>query len=469
MKKILEILISIILLIISIILILIFEEQELLVINIQNIILFYLAYMIKKQKKNIMIFYVIICNFLFNTSIAFTNFIDNNYLINSTFFTYNILFTEEISKFIYKILILNNIGLILGVLIIYKFKPKANLKRINIEKKQYICLFFYILLGTLLYIVFKNITIIKNIMNLGYVKSYLTVTNDGIGNYIIIIINMMFIIFFSIKPQYNKKTKVIFLIFLGLGFLNSFKGSRSLFLANLIFLIWYLEFMGYFVLKMRYIAILFLAICFYSQFMVNFRNSFGNENLKEKKVHILELPNEFLKSLNGTSKIIGYLKTHPSIISSENNGKMILTSFYTFYNSFFKPELNLYKKYDLDIGRKASHFRRISYIVNANMVKEGKGIGGNYIVEMYEVGREYGVIILSLFFIMLVYFLENILRKDNSVYLNIFVILLFQKIFLAPRSSYFDILFREYIYICLVYFIVLNIIKFNLPKKGIKN
>ena len=143
---------------------------------------------------------------------------------------------------------------------------------------------------------------------------------------------------------------------------------------------------------------------------------------------------------------------------------MILSSYYTFYNSFFRKEL-LIKNKSKEIGMKMNDFSRISYIVNYDYVKRGNGLGGNYIVEMYEVGREIGVLFLSSFFVLLIFYLENLFKQDKSIYGNIFVLLVFQSIFMAPRSYYFDFSIREYLWICLGYFILLNFIKQVKTKK----
>ena len=139
---------------------------------------------------------------------------------------------------------------------------------------------------------------------------------------------------------------------------------------------------------------------------------------------------------------------------------MMLDSFYLFYDSIFNKEF-FEKEY---IGEKAYNFSRISYIVNLDFAKKGNGLGGNYIVEMYEIGREYGVFFFSFLFIVGIHFLENSFKRNDSVYKNIFAIMVLKTVFIAPRSFYFGFNIRDYIYLCSSYFIMstcINILRLS--------
>lgn len=459
MKEKLEVLISIFIIFLCIFINIVFEMKEQIIIIILNINIFYLSYRLKEEKKNIMIFYFTICNFLFNTSIALTSYLNGQYILNSMFFTQGIPFDKEISKFIYELLIINSIGILIGILLIYFKKDKKNITLK--ENKLLLNFLFYIFCLSFGYVFIENIEYVKKVIKIGYAASYRMENIKTFSYYLITLFNFLIIIYLSLKPSFKIKMKIILTLYIFLLFISSFSGSRGVFLIGLVFFIWYLEVLEKFKIKKRHMVILAFLIFIYSDIISTVRESYGDDlNVKSKiNMKIIEMPKKFLESQNGTAQMLGYIKKFPEIIDGENYGKMIFSSFYIFYNSFFNPEINLVGKIDENIGKKVSNFSRVSYIVNSKFVKEGYGVGGNYIIEMYEISKELGVFLFSILFVFIIYYLENIFKKNTSIYKNIFIILVFQKIFYAPRSHYFDFNIRMYIYICIMYFTLLKCIK----------
>ena len=460
MKEKLEVLISIFVIFLCILINIIFKMKEQIIIIILSINIFYLSYRLKENKKNIMIFYFTICNFIFNTSIALTNYLNGQYILDSMFFTYNVPFSLEISTFIYNILIINNLGILIGILLIYL---KKNIKNISFSKNKFLLnilfLFFCLSFG---YVFIENIKEVKNIMNVGYVTYYTIKLEKTISYYLITIFNFLIIIFLAFKPIFiKKKLKIVICLYIILLLISSFGGSRAIFLIGLIFFIWYLEVLEVFKIKNRHMFIMAFLIFLYSDYISITRENYGSHLYNTQKINlkIIEMPKNFLESQNNTSKMIGYIKIFPDIIEGENNGKMMFHFLHTFYNSFFRKDLLLEKSYNEKIGKRNSDFSRISYIVNSNAVKHGHGLGGNYIIEMYELGKELGVFLFSILFVFIIYYLENMFKKNISIYKNIFIILVFQKIFYAPRSYYFDFNIRMYIYICIIFFVLTRCIK----------
>ncbi|WP_175612730.1 O-antigen polysaccharide polymerase Wzy [Fusobacterium mortiferum] len=461
MREKIEVILTIILTILLIILKACFEEKELVIIFITSLNIIYLAYRLRERKKNIMIFYFSICNFVFNTSISMTKIIKNEYILNSMFFTNRIPYTKEVSKFVYDILILNNLGILIGIILVYFFKSIKNRYKVRNDKKIILKYLVIILLVSFIFILKENVDNVLEVMKIGYVKSYLREQEKNLLYYFITIFEFLFVIYFGLKPKKSKKILLIVIISIFVAFVSSFAGSRAVLLMKLVFIIWYLEVQNYLKIKKRYAILLIFLVFIYSNKIRNLRNTYGKQNYSITRIEketIIEIPLKFLESQNGTASLIGYIKVFPEIVEGEKYGKMILSSYYTFYNSFFRKEL-LEKFKSKEIGEKMNDFSRISYIVNYNHLKKGYGLGGNYIIEMYEVGREIGVLFLSSFFILLIFYLENLFKKDKSVYCNIFVLLVFQSIFMAPRSYYFDFNIREYLWLCLGYFVLLNFVK----------
>lgn len=461
MREKIEMILTIVLTVLLILLKICFEDKELIVIFIMSLNIMYLAYRLRERKKNIMIFYFSLCSFIFNTSISITQILKNKYILNSMFFTGKVPYTKEISKFVYDILILNNLGILIGIIIIYFLKPVKNRYKIRENKKIILKILSSILLVSFIFILKENLDNIKEVMKIGYAASYLRVKDKNISYYFLIIFEFIFIFYLGLKSKKNKKLIVILIISILITFISSFSGSRGKFLEKLVFFVWYLEVQNYFKIKKRYAVLLVFLIFIYSSKLTDIRSNYGKSSYsvgKNEDLKILELPIKFLESQNGTASLIGYIKLFPEIIDGENYGKMILSPYYTFYNSFFRKEL-LIKNKSKEIGVKMNDFSRISYIVNYDYVKRGNGLGGNYIVEMYEVGKEIGVLFLSIFFVLLIFYLENLFRRDKSVYSNIFVLLVFQSIFMAPRSYYFNFNIRGYLWLCLEWFILLNFIK----------
>lgn len=461
MREKIEVILTIILTILLIILKACFEEKELVIIFITSLNIIYLAYRLRERKKNIMIFYFSICNFVFNTSISMTKIIKNEYILNSMFFTNRTPYTKEVSKFVYDILILNNLGILIGIILVYFFKSIKNRYKVRNDKKIILKYLVIILLVSFIFILKENVDNVLEVMKIGYVKSYLREQEKNLLYYFITIFEFLFVIYFGLKPKKSKKILLIVIISIFVAFVSSFAGSRAVLLMKLVFIIWYLEVQNYLKIKKRYAILLIFLVFIYSNKIRDLRNTYGKQNYSITRIEketIIEIPLKFLESQNGTASLIGYIKVFPEIVEGEKYGKMILSSYYTFYNSFFRKEL-LEKFKSKEIGEKMNDFSRISYIVNYNHLKKGYGLGGNYIIEMYEVGREIGVLFLSSFFILLIFYLENLFKKDKSVYCNIFVLLVFQSIFMAPRSYYFDFNIREYLWLCLGYFVLLNFVK----------
>lgn len=462
MIKKIDIFIGLISIIISLFIIYTFNNKEPVGIFIIYINIFYLSFKLKHNKKNIMIYYFVICNFIFNTSIALTNFLDNQYAINSMFFTNFKLFNNEISSFIYRMIYLNNLGILLAILIIYATNKKRKHVFKNRQEKSSMLKFMS---KALLYFVpvyiFINISNIKLVAKIGYAASYLY-TNKNVNYYIMVLFGYFIIIFLSLKCKNKKLVKKVSGVYLFVLFIGSLTGSRGHFLIGVIFIIWYLEMMNIYKLKKKTIVLLLLFVFLYSDALSNLRQYYGKTSSEKIKVfevqNILDKPIRFLKSQNGSGSMIGYLKVYPEIIDGDNNGKMIMSSIYMFFDSFFRKELVLGRKINYDIGRKKSDFSRVSYIINYEKVKRGYGLGGNYIVEMYEVGREYGVFILSIIFVFIIYWLENLIRLDISIYSNIFAMMVLNNIFMAPRSYYLDFNIRSYLYILGFYFIISQMI-----------
>lgn len=466
MKKKLEIFGTFFIILFCVLMNLIFEKKEPIIIIILNINIFYLAYKLREEKKNIMIFYFVACNFIFNTSIALTNYLDNKYLLNSMFFTNNVPFNLEISKFIYDILIINCIGILLGEVIIKFLKGKDNKVLIKNENILLKILFFFfcISFGVILIL---NILEVKDRISIGYAISYTKEISKNISYYLLTLFNFLIIIYLALKPNISIKTKIIVILNIFLLFISSFGGSRGIFLIGFVFFIWYLEVSEIFKLKKRHMFILIFLVAVYSSYISDMREDYGKKSFQYEKINfkIIEIPKNFLKSQNGTSGMIGYIKIFPEIFINENNGKMMFYSFHSFYDSIFDKKKLLSNIFNEKLGKRVASVTRVSYIVNPELVKKGYGLGGNYILEMYEIGKEAGVLIFSILFVLLIYFLENIFKNNNSVYKNIFVLLVFQKIFYAPRSLYFDFNIRKYIYLCLIYFIMSKLFTISKLKK----
>ncbi|MGO3801515.1 MAG: O-antigen polysaccharide polymerase Wzy [Fusobacterium sp.] len=459
-----EIIVSIIIIVLTVI----FKEINIIYklesILLLNLMIFYFAFRLKSLGKNVIIFYFCCCNFLFNNGIVYIKLTEKSYFIKSMFFTNHQYFSWEVSNFIYNILYLNSIGILIGIIIIYLKKRTIN--NINYRKQlsnkiiiKYLEYIIIILFG---YVLFNNISIFKNIINLGYKSIYLKPNIKNINYYLNVIFQILSIIYFSLKPLDSKKFKVIIFLLTINQLIISLSGSRGQLLIFLIFIFAYLEIVNVFKFKFKYLIIVFMVIALYSEFLVQMRATYGTRT-DSKTINISkvkELPNKFLKSQIGTVGMIGYLKTFPEIVDGENYGKMIFSSFYNFYDSIFRKEIrNKKAEFNYEKGVRSSNFSRISYIVNYKILKEGGGLGGNYIVEMYECGKEYGVLFFSIFFIFIIYYFENILKKNRNIYLNIFSIMVLGKIFYAPRSYYFNFNIRTYLWICLIYFIMKKLIK----------
>lgn len=99
----------------------------------------------------------------------------------------------------------------------------------------------------------------------------------------------------------------------------------------------------------------------------------------------------------------------------------------------------------------------ISYETNPNMYYAGMGLGGNYIAQMFCVGKEFAVIISGILIGLILTLIDNRLSCYKNPY-RLFFIFSFLRIFLyAPRDNFFSFLTfmtEDVLALLIIYFIV---------------
>lgn len=365
-------------------------------------------------------------------------------IIISWFHYYNI--SEDTLYFIYKILIYNLFGIILGILC---FKPKIyKYKNTLILNNKKIILSF--LFFTLVFFCLNNYFYLKKLYTIGsYLDIYLgkNFSSNGVIRILGVMFYPLLIISISLYNE-DKCKKLLLFLYLFSNFIFSLGGSRAAFI-NSVFVVIYFS-----IKKVKFRDLIILACCFlslilFSQMLLLYRSQ-NKVQIKTEKVF-----KEFIFQQGITGTYLALLKDKPELFTRRLP--------YIFASK--KPKSQLDNSIDIIGGNGIELAHQLSIRSNYSMYKKGMGMGGNYIIEMYDLGKEYGVLILSFFhtYIALCCF-QNINRYKYLF--RIFIFLYLDQYFLIPRASYLPEIFRPRTYCTVtIYFIIILVIKVSRKRR----
>lgn len=413
---------------------------------ILNIYIFTILLSIKKKYIVIILFLVSLFVFMYGRIVLLPLIFEDKITI-SWFHYYDI--SEMTLYFIYKILIYNLFGIILGILY---FKPKIYRYRntLILKNKKIILLFLFF---TLIFFCLNNYSYLKKLYAVGaYLDIYLgkNFSSQGIVRMLGIAFYPLLIISISLYNEDKCKNLLLFL-YLFSNFIFSLSGSRAAFI-NSVFVVIYFSIKK---IKIRNLIILvccFLSLITFSQMLLLYR-SHNKVQIKTEKIF-----KEFIFQQGITGTYLALLKDKPELF--------IRKLPYIF--STKKPKSQLDNSIDILGGNRIELAHQLSIRSNYSMYKKGMGMGGNYIIEMYDLGKEYGVLILSFFHTYIaLYFFQNINRYRYLF--RIFIFLCLDQYFLMPRASYLPEIFRPRTYCTvIIYFIIILIIKMSIKRRKIE-
>ena len=440
------------------------------------ILIFYLYILFqtyKLLKNNIMLFLFLHSLFLFQYGklillpLIFNKNVEANWFLH-------LVFSQEDLIFVYKILFINLLGIYTGLIVfknrIIKFTVPNFFKEKNTEqeKVKFLKILVIISLITFPCFFYNFFKIYLKMKQVGYTMLYIdkNITKINIPLYIkflsnIFIYNVLVANSLICNFYKYKKSKIYFLILtILIYFTISLKGNRGPLFAGVFYALWY--YFSFIKRKMnifKFYSVIGL-LCLLGQKLLILRG------IKDSSLSIFNLIIKFIneQGITGTFLILPryynelFKSNIPYIFSNINFiGKNIEEQNIESYELIIKSN-NIPLPY------------KISAFLNKEAFLNGFGTGGNYILDMWDLGGKTGIFILSLFltlFIIYVSYNYKILKE----YIRVFLTLIFFKIFFIPRNAYFiSIFLSEIIKIYFVYFliIILKFIFFKLKIKTIK-
>lgn len=406
------------------------------------IFLFFIFCLFISLKKNyiiMLLFLISLFTFVYGRIILLP-ILFNEEITISWFHYYKI--SNETLYFVCKLLFYNLFGIYLGMI----FFNKKKYKKIKMEHFYSSKIFFIILNICFIFFLIRNYIFLKNFymygnyldIFLGNLRQYATYSNyirvlSAIFQPLLII----FIAFYINKE--NKKMKLFLFFLYGISsFMFSLIGRR-IFFINSIFVILFLSIKK---IKFKHVFIsilIFLQLIFFSQIMSSYRN--------EKEVNNINLETmvkDFIKGQGITGTFLALLKDKPELF--ERKMPYIFSSF---MGKTLESQSD--DSVDVKLPGRINLAVQLSARSNYSMYKQGFGMGGNYIIEMYDLGKEYSVIILSfLFTYFSLYFFQNI--HDFSFFFRSILIFILNGYFSIPRSSYFPNIFSiNFLYILIIF------------------
>lgn len=375
---------------------------------------------------------------------------DQNTTIMITWFK-NYSFTNDTVIFIYKILLCNIFGILFAILSFRKNKiVSQKIFMPNIIKK----ILFNSLIVTGIFFCINNYFYIKNLyMNGRYLDIYLG-ENFYSTNFIFLLIGFVFypilIVILSLYGNDKKYNKIFFGIYIATNFVYSLRGPRSSLIAS-IFVVIYFTIKKIKIKNVIQLIVIFFILVFFSQFMLGFRGKYKDD------IRFHRIVKEFIYQQGITGTYLGLLKDNKQLFQRKIP--------YLFSSVFGKsPSSQADKKIDVLSPGNISLKIQLSARTNYSMYRSGMGMGGNYIIEMYDLAGNIGIFILSFLHMYLGLWIFIDLDRFKP-FMKAFFILMLERYFISGRTSFFpEMPLYTSLCICIIYICIFIIKK----KKGIK-
>ena len=257
----------------------------------------------------------------------------------------------------------------------------------------------------------------------------------------------------------GRPPKKIFIIFSALYFVyiffESIKGQRGPLIINTLLITWLYTNIYNAKLKIKYLFFLMLSLLIFSQFIGQIRS-------KDKAKNNYSLVNEFFYS-QGITLI---LSMH--ILNNENefinhSYPYILAPVMDYFNKYLhrtiyqKGQSSELIKYSNDINT------QLTFFLDSNRYLKGNGIGSCYLIELYDLGKYFGIIVGNIILVCLMFILSKKALKNRINFL--FSILVFRSFVYMPRNrilSFFPDLFKTSLILFFISIITIIILYNNI-------
>ena len=347
------------------------------------------------------------------------------------YFYYNV--RNEILFVFILVLLFTHLGFIISI------QNEENLAlKVKLESRP-----FFTQIGVFLFIVslpgilYKMLLQLRLILKVGYEAYYTGVLKDidypfftkGSGT----IMTIGFLLFLISIPS-KKKFLSVSSLYLFVKLIDSFKGARSVFLTQLLFIMWY--YYKVYGTKIKFSTIIKLGTftMIFSQVLVSIRS---------KKIFSLDLINgifSFLHSQGVSYLVLGYIIDFKSYVLESKTYPYIFQGIFGFSPQSLETLKNTNSLAD-----------RLTYHLNPSAYLKGEGIGSNYIAEFYDLGYIWlilGSVLLG--YIIIKY--ERYVTKSRFLLLT--SIYFIPNLFYIPRGSFFGGgLIKNMSFFIIIYFI----------------
>ena len=347
------------------------------------------------------------------------------------YFYYNV--RNEILFVFILVLLFTHLGFIISI------QNEENLAlKVKLESRP-----FFTQIGVFLFIVslpgilYKMLLQLRLILKVGYEAYYTGVLKDidypfftkGSGT----IMTIGFLLFLISIPS-KKKFLSVSSLYLFVKLIDSFKGARSVFLTQLLFIMWY--YYKVYGTKIKFSTIIKLGTftMIFSQVLVSIRS---------KKIFSLDLINgifSFLHSQGVSYLVLGYIIDFKSYVLESKTYPYIFQGIFGFSPQSLETLKNTNSLAD-----------RLTYHLNPSAYLKGEGIGSNYIAEFYDLGYIWlilGSVLLG--YIIIKY--ERCVTKSRFLLLT--SIYFIPNLFYIPRGSFFGGgLIKNMSFFIIIYFI----------------
>lgn len=321
---------------------------------------------------------------------------------------------------------------ILGIYLALIFCKDIKYKHKNIiYKKNYLKIIKILVLFSLPFFIYTEYSFLKNLSKYSYLELFKIGAQNIKSNnilYIEIIRNLYIgLIYLGLLFVSKKKSEKIFFIgnFIFFNAVLTLRGQRGYLITAIFFVIYYICHMYEIELKIKKIFLLGIILILFSQFFSSYRI----KNINGKKIAVIKKIEYFIyeQGVSGGFLVVPkvlktlYEKNNLFILGPYLGGKL---------NGQSEKNIPIIKKEKVPLAPK------ISYLLDRELYLKGAGTGGNYILEMFDIGGKIGIIIFSYIFIFITIKISEYIKYGKMNIIRYLLILKFSNLFLSPRNNY---------------------------------
>jgi len=384
------------------------------------------------DKKYILLLFFFIANMAFTYGRIIVESPDN---VRGLFFA-PYYFSIETYVFIMKNLYINLAGIVFGLLLIDFFPSrKKHFFENTISKIDtlYYSILFYMLLiltGISLFFIFQKVQILYSA---GYLAS------RAYNSSFLSIYSIFLIAFIGIGLSLNisKKFKDLMLyLFLFNGLIVGLQGARGGFVITILIYYWYKAFI--LDQKIEIKKFLFIGIgLILSVALLSYLRSGSNSYIDDNFWNIISI----LLSEQGSSiALLGYYKDYSAIQQIPHAVPYIFGIIYNVFLLIFDHGLYHLYATNASIAEHSSIVgQRFGAILNPSLFERGAGVGGNYIVEEYDLLGYFGVFSFTGLYVFFINYIQNYFKKSNRIFLKTLIFVFIYLSLFMPRTQYLTI------------------------------